>query len=440
MFSILSGVYVYVIAWTLIERDSANSLGPKNLSDSVYLSWIVTGTGVFFALVFHIGTKKPPKRRRKSSSYFDFRNAGGVLSWTGTQDEDSQKKTSIAHGFVDMLMGPLHGQNNGDEEPGREDTAKRENDYGRKSLQQKFLAVIFYENGDCPETMPDTETEEATGLSGDGESKAHAVSVLRHLDRYRKMSIFFTKLANNGDRPGVTQEVLKDKEKAFETQKGRECGANKDEDKQMAMENNKELQDYFANDEGYPENIQELSVSSKQTTRKNGNVSVPDHGELGFTNFGFDSDGRKDITNEDIMRSAPNLRKKSVNFSAPESLVLLSEIYEEKETRLNDDKSTEEPETRMTETPSEDPEQWFKSVKDRDNSLATADHPKVLCRINDKKRSKTMKAWTKDPNLCRKQSNHQLRTPSICGGTWHVDSDGVPYGFIFPAFKVYLPQ
>ena len=315
-----------------------------------------------------------------------------------------------------MLMGPLHGQINAGEEPEREDTAKRENDHGRKSLLQKFLAAIFYEKEDCPETMPDTETEEATGLSGDGDSKARAVSELRHLDRDRKMSIL-TKVieevvsrskikqlemstndtgnnvsneegengktkewrrgsntrehksmvflsseeqqsyssseeqqsysANNGDRPGVTQEVLNDKEEAFETQKGRECGANKDEDQQMAMENNKELQDYFANDEGYPENIQELSVSSKQTTRKNGNVSVPDHGELGFTNFGFDSDGRKDITNEDIMKSGPNLRKKSVTFSAPESLVLLLEIYEEKETRLNDDKSTEEP------------EQWF---------------------------------------------------------------------------------
>lgn len=156
--------------------------------------------------------------------------------------------------------------------------------------------------------------------------------------------------ANNGDRPRVTQEVLKDKEQAYKTQKARECGANKDENKQIALENNKELQYYFAIGEGYAESSQELAVSSKQRTRKNGDVSVPDHGELGSTNFGFDSDGRKDITNEDVRKSAPDLRKKSVTFSAPESLVLLSEIYEERETGLNNDKSTEEPETKMMET------------------------------------------------------------------------------------------
>jgi len=33
VFTFLSGVYVYVIAWALFGQDSGDSLGPKNLSD-----------------------------------------------------------------------------------------------------------------------------------------------------------------------------------------------------------------------------------------------------------------------------------------------------------------------------------------------------------------------------------------------------------------------
>ena len=33
MFSFLSGVYVYAIAWALLGQDNGVDLGPKNLSD-----------------------------------------------------------------------------------------------------------------------------------------------------------------------------------------------------------------------------------------------------------------------------------------------------------------------------------------------------------------------------------------------------------------------
>ena len=58
MFSFLSGVYVYVIAWTLLERDSANSLGPKNLSDSVVSNLISVQ---LFKQVFHWKSAKTSK-------------------------------------------------------------------------------------------------------------------------------------------------------------------------------------------------------------------------------------------------------------------------------------------------------------------------------------------------------------------------------------------
>lgn len=41
VFTFLSGVYVYVIAWALLGQDSGDSLGPKNLSD------FTVGTSVF---------------------------------------------------------------------------------------------------------------------------------------------------------------------------------------------------------------------------------------------------------------------------------------------------------------------------------------------------------------------------------------------------------
>ena len=33
MFSFLSGVYVYVIAWALLGQDNGDNLGPDNLTD-----------------------------------------------------------------------------------------------------------------------------------------------------------------------------------------------------------------------------------------------------------------------------------------------------------------------------------------------------------------------------------------------------------------------
>ena len=36
-----------------------------------YLSWIATGTGLFFAAIFHIGTKEPQKCQSKESATTD---------------------------------------------------------------------------------------------------------------------------------------------------------------------------------------------------------------------------------------------------------------------------------------------------------------------------------------------------------------------------------
>ena len=63
MFSFLSGVYVYVVAWALLGQDSGDNLGPDNLKDFAVSS--ITGR-VICCLIF------PKKNKKQNKTKNDF--------------------------------------------------------------------------------------------------------------------------------------------------------------------------------------------------------------------------------------------------------------------------------------------------------------------------------------------------------------------------------
>ena len=50
MFSFLSGIYIYVIAWSLFGQDNSDTLGPQSLPDFVVSSSFVNSSMPRYAL------------------------------------------------------------------------------------------------------------------------------------------------------------------------------------------------------------------------------------------------------------------------------------------------------------------------------------------------------------------------------------------------------
>ena len=69
MFSFLSGVYVYVVAWALLGQDSGDNLGPDNLTDFVVSR--ITGR-VICCLIF-------PKNKKNKNDFIVMRHSSNYV-------------------------------------------------------------------------------------------------------------------------------------------------------------------------------------------------------------------------------------------------------------------------------------------------------------------------------------------------------------------------
>ncbi|XP_020601157.1 uncharacterized protein LOC110040282 [Orbicella faveolata] len=190
MFSFLSGVYVYIIAWALLGQDSGDSLGPTHLSDFAYLSWIATGTGVLFATIFYIGTKEPRKtRERKPSAYVDM-SVGGLFMLAFEEENQSSRKNSLARSIIDMFVTSSN-EKSDQEEKRHQDTEDHENRRRKRSVLQKFVEVLFYDEEDeIDQSSSQTETEKSSQEDPQSEgTRKQMILGLQKLDRDRKKSL-----------------------------------------------------------------------------------------------------------------------------------------------------------------------------------------------------------------------------------------------------------
>ncbi|XP_073242429.1 uncharacterized protein [Porites lutea] len=195
VFSFLSGLYVYVVAWGLLGQDGAEHLGPENVTQFAHLAGITTGTGVFFQIIFYIGTKEAALR--PLSSLMDPAGVGGLFEAGKTiysavfeTAEDVRRKTSaIALSFVDILMSSMRSEED-DIEKATGEVRDLEDEIMRKtSLLQRFTQALFAFN------TPDSSTEEEPHVSEVKDEKpivkpgSDLIEHVKRLDSDRKQSL-----------------------------------------------------------------------------------------------------------------------------------------------------------------------------------------------------------------------------------------------------------
>ncbi|XP_022785963.1 uncharacterized protein LOC111326264 [Stylophora pistillata] len=85
-FTFLSGIFVYAITWIVLRTDDGDEkISYSQWKDFMKISLIVVGTGCFFALIFHLGTKEPPaavENRKGPFSSFMWGEKRRILSGT----------------------------------------------------------------------------------------------------------------------------------------------------------------------------------------------------------------------------------------------------------------------------------------------------------------------------------------------------------------------
>ncbi|XP_073239858.1 major facilitator superfamily domain-containing protein 12-like [Porites lutea] len=61
MFQFLGGVATYLVAWAILGQDSASQITAESSMGFMVLTLIMVGVGFILSMIFHAGTKEPPK-------------------------------------------------------------------------------------------------------------------------------------------------------------------------------------------------------------------------------------------------------------------------------------------------------------------------------------------------------------------------------------------
>ncbi|XP_022803748.1 uncharacterized protein LOC111341063 isoform X2 [Stylophora pistillata] len=438
VFSFLSGVYIYSVAWGLLGQDSEVTLGPNNLSDFAYLSWIAAGTGVFFATLFLIGTKEPQRRVRRRSTFSGIMRAPEIIVMPQFGRESAGKGSSqvnLAHRFVDMIMASSQVETYQHEHNGHEENQSHEQRDRRKSLLQKFAAAIFSDGeNETGLTLSVPDPEEGTKNPDSEDAKSQMCLEVQQLDRERKKSLLVRLLDGLLLRPDqeeqeqakftvaiedevtldskcercVTDEDYYRKEEieTFPNEKTRNMYNNKNESGKAQTEEEEKEDDKEKRIRAIPE----TSMESRRRQRKHAIVNASLNFDNGLSNFGFEYDKGDDAPKGKLVRISVRKPKKSVTFRAPE-------IYDmpsvDEGTRKNSSlvELTEE-ETIRKESAQKYVEKEFSkdecvaSCEGNNNSSALDDnldlesHPVPSDKLPSmRKPPKGVKDWLRDPNL-----------------------------------------
>ncbi|PFX23447.1 Major facilitator superfamily domain-containing protein 12 [Stylophora pistillata] len=397
-FTFLSGVYVYVLAWVLLEQDSADSLGPKDYNVFAKISWIATGTGLFFAAIFYTGPKEPQKRLRKRNAHLDLTNVPGVFSPLSGGVQNS-RKTSLSHLFVDKIMTsssfePI-------EHEGSNVTPNRPSHDRRRTVMQRFLHALLCEG------------ESNTGQNQlEHHDTAKTIEISRDLDIVTCLAARvkldpddgnLSKLEN--DRSKVSDHVDQSTSNSV-NENGNHEEALEDLEIDDA-ENGHADEDQGVYQEDQTREIAKNSVLDKPKVGRHGVVSVPDENKYKFLNLAFDDDKREvkaDSGISDTSAGHSRMKKNCVAFK-----LLESPLVNEKQLELNShesnktqntfsfQRSQDHLETSETENRGFEPREEIKLNIEEYGEVPDLSFP---CKTQYESRSpKALKDWLKDANL-----------------------------------------
>ncbi|PFX17250.1 Major facilitator superfamily domain-containing protein 12 [Stylophora pistillata] len=367
-----------------------------------------------FAVIFYTSPKEPEKRFRRRSTFLDLTNVP-VMFTPLSEDDQNPRKNSISHLFVNSIMASSSFEQiereGGNENPSR-------SSYERKrSMVQRFLHAVFDEDeSNADKNQLENDVAKTSEISPDLDINACIAARVKNLDRGRKKSLvvrvfdgILARMENDQPKECEDQPVsdnvdadvngkvtLKDSESEWKFEDG----------EKLDFDINKDYEDEEQGDyqKDQTKGIVESSVLTAPKSRRHGVTLMPHMKQLSMSHLAHEDDDKckkADGCVSDTSRH-PRALKKSVAFMLPESPVLnekqleLNPIESDKtQTTTAFERSQDHPETHGTENKGFEP---CEEVDEEENG-GTTDLP-VPCKTpRERKRSKTLKDWLKDPNL-----------------------------------------
>ncbi|XP_058946706.2 uncharacterized protein [Pocillopora verrucosa] len=387
MFSFLSGIYIYVIAWGLFGQDNSDTLGPQSLPDFVHLSWIATGTGLFFAAIFHIGTKEPQQCQNKESATTDCTKASEKFIEDFVPENANSRRTSLAFKFTNMVMASTEYEEHQNEMDGNGETKSHELRVRKRSLLQKF-AVAMFADGKTDLEVQHFDSERKKSLR----TLDFDDILLRLQHEEHEQPTCFGAMENQVTMDGIADDHSTDEE-SWNARQGE-------------IKNTTEKGMWKMTISAAPKTS--FCIVPKQ--RKYGMVLFPDDGKFGLSNSGFEDDGGDDDKKESLCGTSVRKQRKSVTFD-PSGFLEMPPMNgtERQELKLD---HTPDNKTSLDESMQDFPKQPVRKIEriegcdGTNNSVTSADNPDLLgvpvqstSSISEGRRPKGIKNWLKDPNV-----------------------------------------
>ena len=305
------------------------------------------------------------------------------------------------------------------EEKGHQDTEDHENRQRKRSVLQKFVEVLFYDEENEINQLPSqTVTEKSSQEDPQSEdTRKQMVLELQKLDRDRKKSLLVRVIdgllsrSDHSQQEEMPTESIEDHVAVNIANDEYTAGENywrqeslQDNQREDHRENNED-EDSVDREIEIDEEDKPTLFSASCRQRKRGIASVPTERQLGLPNFSFEDEGSEEKQEEcSSDTSGQRRQKKSVTFSLSE-LPVVPSLNEDGGNDFKLDASNGKLPTITERSQEEDKE--IESVEDGCNPSAleekqeVLDLPAVSSPIHPvrKRRPKTIKHWLRDPNL-----------------------------------------
>ena len=331
------------------------------------------------------------------------------------------RKTSLAHRLVNLLESPSTEKTHRELGIGNQDIEYRENRQRKRSILQKIVDIIFYDDENNPGDIS-SKIQQISVVTQNEVTKEQMFLEMQQLDRDRKKSVFMRVIDGLLFRSEQSQEELSTENieghSEVDSANGEYTGDNhwKEEglhvvDKETDNSDSKRKVDTV--EDGH--NKRELkidqvdkaaSILTKLGKRRNGVVSITNDGKLGVPNFGFAFEcERSKETEKNCLGDSSGLpqSKMSVTVSLSEPDVL-SLMDREKGREFKIDESTEKPTTVAEENQGREGK-GIVSVVNGNPSVSEDGHDMLglpfspTISLSKKRRPKSLKNWLRDPNL-----------------------------------------
>ncbi|KAL9983319.1 hypothetical protein ACROYT_G005468 [Oculina patagonica] len=149
-FTFLTGIVSYLVAWAILGQDNQDQLTSESSMDFTVMTLILIGIGLFFAVIFHIGTKEPiydtSVKRKLSITMVNFVRKSSLLPSDPMQSVMSmgnEKPVTDVQAKERMCDQIIRGLKSKDEANRIQHTEKESNPDRKSSFPSHFIDALF---------------------------------------------------------------------------------------------------------------------------------------------------------------------------------------------------------------------------------------------------------------------------------------------------------